>query len=136
MFAAAWTVAAIAVLSSLGPKRVCISGAIGSGRGSHPDSNPVIRAMGLVGRMRGERIKVLRSGDGIAGLSAAASSVVAVMTDEVVEISALAGPILVICGARELEHGPRRANEGALPSPSVLSLTTDGYVELVEGGGA
>ncbi len=136
VFAAAWTVAAIAVLSSLGPKRVCISGAIGSARGSHPDSNPVLRAMGLVGRMRGERIKVLRSGDGIAGLSAAASSVVAVMTDEVVEISALAGPILVICGASELKHGRRRANEGALPSPSVLSLTTDGYVELFEGGGA
>jgi D-apionolactonase len=136
VFGAAWAVAAIAFLSALGPKRVGISGAINPARGSDLDTNPVLRALGVVCRMRGEPVKVLRSGDRVGGLSAATSSIVAVMTDEAVEMTGLVGPILVICGATELEDGPRPPNEGALPSPSVLSLTTDGYVELVERRGA
>ncbi len=136
VFAAAWAVAAIGVLSSLGVRRVCISGAIGPATDKAPTANAVLRALGLVRKMRGQPVRILRAGDRIAGLSTAASSIVAVMTDEALEIVGTPGPVLVICGITEVEDGLPRATEGPVPSPSVLSLRTRGFIDLVAGRGA
>lgn len=135
VFAAAWAVAAIGVLSSLGPKRVCISGATRPASDEPPTANAVLRALGLVRKMRGQPVRILRAGDRIAGLSTPTSSIVAVMTDEALEIIGIPGPLLVICGSKEVDDGLLRATEGLVPSPSVLSLSTQGFIDLVAGRG-
>jgi hypothetical protein len=135
VFAAAWMVAAISVLCALGAARVCLSGAIGPANGSELGSNPVLDAVGLLRRIGGDPVKVLRVGDRIAGLSAPRSSMVAIMTDEVVEMTGLANPVLIIPGTNVRRNGPECTTERAVPSPSVLSWNTAGYIELVEGGG-
>jgi D-apionolactonase len=136
VFAAAWVVAAIGVLSSLGPKRVCISGAIGPTSDEPPTANAVLRALGLVRKMRGQPVRILRAGDRIAGLSTPASSIVAVMTDEALEIVGIPSPVLAICGTKEDEDGLLRTTDGLVPSPNVLSLSTHGFIDLVARRGA
>jgi D-apionolactonase len=136
VFAAAWTVAVISALGALGVERVCISGAIAPVDDPVRGSNPVLAALQLLRGITGDPVKVWRAGDRISGLSAPGSSVVAVMTDEGPEITGIPGRVLVIPGAKRRTDKPGRTIARALPSPSVLSLTTTGYIELVESGEA
>jgi hypothetical protein len=123
VFGAAWTVASIAALVPLGPTRICLAtGDVGAAGALEVDARstyPHLSGLGLLAHLGGGPVGVAAAAERIAGLCGSDATILALMADDPVPLSAISSRVTVWSGS---PFGPHELDAAAedVASPSIV----------------